>query len=147
MSFQDENESLGIFFLIWVIAKESSNSLQIKKNVIIPLQSMYGIRTLIWWTYINAFSKQNTFGRYFIIIIVRMKLKQLAVWYNIWHIRTGNPCFWACWRHQMETFYALLALCAGNSPVTGEFSTQRPVTRSFDVFCDLRLNKRSSKQS
>ena len=25
------------------------------------------------------------------------------------------------WRHQMETFPALLALCAGNSPVTGEF--------------------------
>ena len=29
----------------------------------------------------------------------------------------------------------------GNSPVTGEFPAQRPVTRSFDVFCDLRLNK------
>ena len=36
---------------------------------------------------------------------------------------------------------------AGNSPVTGEFPAQRPVTRSFDVFFDLRLNKRSSKQS
>ena len=31
--------------------------------------------------------------------------------------------------------------CAGNSPVTGEFPTQRPVTRSFDAFFDLRLNK------
>ena len=51
------------------------------------------------------------------------------------------------WRHQMETFSALLALCAGNSPVTGEFPSQRPVTRNFDVFFDLRLNKRSSKQS
>ena len=38
------------------------------------------------------------------------------------------------WRHQMETFSALLALCAGNSPVNGEFPAQRPVTRSFDVF-------------
>ena len=28
----------------------------------------------------------------------------------------------------------------------GEFPTQRPVTRSFDVFFDLRLNKRLSKQ-
>ena len=46
------------------------------------------------------------------------------------------------WRHQMETFSALLALCAGNSLVTGEFPAQRPVTRSFDVFFDLRLNKR-----
>ena len=51
------------------------------------------------------------------------------------------------WRHQMETFSALLALCAGNSPVTGEFPTQRPVTRSFDVFFDLWLNKGLSKQS
>ena len=50
------------------------------------------------------------------------------------------------WRHQMETFSALLAICAGNSPVPGEFPTQRPVTRSFDVFFDLCLNKRLSKQ-
>ena len=50
------------------------------------------------------------------------------------------------WRHQMETFSALVAICAGNSPVPGEFPTQRPVTRSFDVFFDLRLNKRLSKQ-
>ena len=54
-------------------------------------------------------------------------------------------CTW--WRHQMETFSALLALCAGNSPVTGKFPAQRPVTRSVDVFFDLRLNKRLSKQS
>ena len=38
------------------------------------------------------------------------------------------------WRHQMETFSALLALCAGNSPVTGEFPSQRPMTRNFDAF-------------
>ena len=50
------------------------------------------------------------------------------------------------WRHQMETFSALLAICAGNSPVS-EFPAQRPVTRSFDVLFDLRLNKRLSKQS
>ena len=55
------------------------------------------------------------------------------------------PISWR--RHQMETFSALLALCAGNSPVTGEFSAQRPVTRSFEVFFDLRLNKQLSKQS
>ena len=51
------------------------------------------------------------------------------------------------WRHQMETFSALLALCTGNSPVPGEFPTRRPVTRSFDVFFDLRLNKWLSKQA
>ena len=47
----------------------------------------------------------------------------------------------------METFSALLAICAGNSPVTGEFPAQRLITRSFDVFSDLRPNKRLSKQS
>ena len=51
------------------------------------------------------------------------------------------------WRHQMETFSVLLAICAGNSPVSSEFPSQRPVMRSFDVFLDLRLNKRLSKQS
>ena len=54
-------------------------------------------------------------------------------------------CFLAChapwWRHQVETFSALLALCEGN-----ELPSQRPVTRSFGVFFDLRLNKRLSKR-
>ena len=58
---------------------------------------------------------------------------------------TGPVFLW--WRHQMETLSALLALCAGNSPVTGEFPSQRPVTRNFDVSFDLRLNKRLDKQS
>ena len=53
---------------------------------------------------------------------------------------------YACWRHQMETFSTLLAICAGNSPVTSEFPAQRPVTRISDVFFDLRQNKRLSKQ-
>ena len=47
----------------------------------------------------------------------------------------------------METFSALLAICAENSPVTGEFPAQRPVTRSFDVSFDLRRNKRLNKES
>ena len=51
------------------------------------------------------------------------------------------------WRHQMEAFSALLALCEGNPSVTGEFPSQRPVTRSFDVFFDLRINKLLSKHS
>ena len=81
--------------------------------------------------------------------------------YNIWHvvIISGYSLWWhpipgsyngthrlSWWRHQMETFSALLAFCAGNSPVTGEFSAQRPVTLNFDVFFELCLNKRLSKQ-
>ena len=38
----------------------------------------------------------------------------------------------------MYKFSALVAICVGNSPVTGEFPAQRPVTRSFDVFFNLR---------
>ena len=68
----------------------------------------------------------------------------LSIWWGrLWHQK--QRVSW--WRHQMEPFFALLALCVGNSPVTGEFPAQRPLTRSFDVFFDLRLNKRLSKQS
>ena len=65
---------------------------------------------------------------------------------------TFHLCYWrtVCntWgHHQMETLSSLLALCVGNSPVTGEFPTQRPVKWSFDVFFDLGLNNQLSKQS
>ena len=43
----------------------------------------------------------------------------------------------------MEIISALLAIYKRNSPVTFE----KPVMRSFDVFFDLRLNGRLSKQS
>ena len=61
----------------------------------------------------------------------------LTLGHNAWQIdRIPNGSVWnsyTWWLHQMETFFALLAICAGNSPVPGEFPTQRPVTRSFDV--------------
>ena len=41
----------------------------------------------------------------------------------------------------METYSALLALCTGNSPLTGEFPEQRPVPRSFDEAGDLRRHR------
>ena len=62
-----------------------------------------------------------------------------------WDLQMNMTTTW--WRHQMETFSALLAICAGNSSVAGEFPAKRPATRSFDVFFDLRLNKRLSKQA
>ena len=41
-----------------------------------------------------------------------------------------NRCFLIAWRrHQMESFSVLLAICVGNSPVTGEFPAQRPVNK------------------
>ena len=59
-------------------------------------------------------------------------------------VKSINKHTW--WRDQMETLSALLTICAGNSPITGEFTAQRPVTRCFDVFFDTLLNKRLSKQ-
>ena len=71
-------------------------------------------------------------------VVPRTKADEAVLRRSLWNTR---------WRHQVETFSALLALCAGNSPVTGEFPLQRPVTQRFDVFFDLCLNKRMSKQS
>ena len=51
------------------------------------------------------------------------------------------------WRHQMETFSALLTFCEGNSPVTCEVPAQGPGTRSFGIFFDLFLNRGLNKQN
>ena len=81
-------------------------------------------------------------------ILLPMSTQQsprLFVLISNYNTMLASPPPW--WRHQMETFSALLAICAGNSPVSGEFPAQRPVTRSFDIFFDLRLNKQLSIQS
>ena len=64
--------------------------------------------TLMWrdWSYCGRWWPQLRWGNFD------------QDWVNTW------------WRHQMGTFSALLALCA----VTGEFLSQRPVTRWFDFF-------------
>ena len=69
----------------------------------------------------------------------------ILVWHAKYPVTTHN--FYPLWRHPRETFSALLALGAGNSPVTDEFPSQRPVTRDFDVSFDLRLKKQLNKQS
>ena len=61
-----------------------------------------------------------------------------------WSLWNASRITW--WRRQMETFSALLAICAGSSPTTGDVPAQRSVTRSFAVFFDMRLNTRLSKQ-
>ena len=68
----------------------------------------------------------------------RKKVYYLALWYHFTFLFFQNNIN-AWWRYQMEKFSASLALCAGNSPVTGEFPSQMPVTRNFDIFFDLRL--------
>ena len=56
-------------------------------------------------------------------------------------------CFRSRWRHKMETFSTLLALCVGNSTVTSEIPSQRPVMRSFDFFLWSAPEQRLSIQS
>ena len=62
-------------------------------------------------------------------------------WHSILNIKGHDDVI--KWKH---TRSASLAICAGNSPVTGEFPSQRPVTLSFDFFFDLRLHKRLTKE-
>ena len=86
----------------------------------------------------------------------------ICYWWVLHLMRITLHSFFGCWiqctgsrtcirkhAHMMTSsngnIFRVTGLCAGNSPVTGEFSAQRPVTRSFDVFFDLRLNKRLSK--
>ena len=88
----------------------------------------------------------------------------LTPWH--WHISTitgplcgestGFPCIPRGKDHKCRAFmmtssngniFRTTGHSCGDSQVTGEFPAQRPVTRSFDVFFDLHLNKRLSKQS
>ena len=59
----------------------------------------------------------------------------------IWIILYEEPPSSSWWRHRMEIFSALLAFCAGNSPVTGYrwIPPKMPLMRSIDVLFDLRL--------
>ena len=106
-----------------------------------------------WYQWLRIWLSRNI---HFVSVNVGMSARNRHFQTNYWCITMyckQRACREACkvktswWRHQMGTFSALLALCAGNSPVTSEFPTQRPVTWNFDVFFDLRLNKQSlSKQ-
>ena len=73
-------------------------------------------------------------------IIVTMKWP----WLMMGSYSHGDNTSW--WHHQMEAFSALLALCAGNSPVLGEFPAQNQWRGALMSFFFIR-NKRLSKQS
>ena len=96
---------------------------------------------MAWWRK----ATRNRQQRYWTCPPGIFPFKHQKDWPRITYLAYYRRVSWL--RHQMETFSALLAPCAENSPVTGEFHAQRPVTRSFDILFDLRLNKRLSKQS
>ena len=102
-----------------------------------PLDKMSAISQT---TFSNTFSEMKSC---IFCLLWRVQLTMSEHWFKPLH----ELMLISWWRHQMEAFSLLLALCAGNSPVTDEFPAQRPVTRNFDVFFDLHPNKSLSKQS
>ena len=103
---------------------------------------------------ILSFEQNNTFYGSFLSL-------SGASWGTSWYMSLFDPhnsvIVWGClspkvickiwWCHQIDIFSALLVFCEENPPVTSGYPSQRQVTRSFDVFFDLRLDKRLSKQS
>ena len=65
--------------------------------------------------------------------------------YWIFQKRGGEHVILSTNTFKMTSSNGNISFCEGNSPVTGEFPSQRPVTRSFDVFFELHLNKLLSK--
>ena len=68
------------------------------------------------------------------IVVCVLTLSAWTKWLNLTCQATAVP--W--WRHQMEAFSALLALCAGNSPVTG-YSILTAIDRSVPSSVKERL--------
>ena len=71
--------------------------------------------------------------------ILHYTSSHMQVIFQICYIILWYRVMWTWWRNQLEKFSALLVLWEGNPPVTSEpatagFTSQRPVTRSFDVF-------------
>ena len=134
----------SVNFVIWVLMpshwrQASMQRRSLFQHLIFPLRTNY---KRVWkqWSFCQVifeiFSPCDIIVYWTFDITKRYHSQCLP---HILYIAWCSPYTW--WRHQMEIFSASLALCAGNSPITGEFTPQRPVTRNFDVFFDLRLDK------
>ena len=98
------------------------------KRRVFHIGMVVSVRHMGWWVLRENDYFQNTLSP---------PLPSFALLYFTLHMITSS---------NGNIFRVTGPLC-GNWPVTGEFPSQRPVTRSFDLFFDLRLNKRLSKQS
>ena len=152
------------WWIISTIFRVTTNGIWVHE---IPAEAIYMLRGLwvIWQTHGSFLTKLDLGDSFpaskkFFVGVILMSYEGHGVLNHWWHGRFYNK--WCVthydsydsivesstwWRHQMETFPGLLAFCAGNSPVTGEFPAQRPVMRSFYICFDLRLNKQLSEQS
>ena len=77
-------------------------------------------------------------------IIWGLKVNHVSKRLNVRSLETTASFMTSWWRHQMETVSMLLDLYAGNSPAIGEFPSQRPVMRSFDIWINSLGNNREA---
>ena len=96
--------------------------------------SLAFVRGIHRWP-VNSPHKGPVMRKMFTFDDVIMNIPNISMWWSDCASIVHRVDLW--WCHQMEIFSALLALCAGNSPVTGGFPSQRPLRRSLDVFFDL----------
>ena len=111
-----------------------SGFMRTEYNVHIPRYGTPICGNIIIVVYIAKSVKANT-----------LEMRGILLLNSKWFLR--RTCYNTWWRHQVETFSALLSVCVENSPVPGEFPAQRTVTRNFDVFFDPRPTKLLGKQS
>ena len=90
-----------------------------------------------WWSLIKTWNHQTSPLNW--IKNMSINLSTLLSPRRYGYLKKKQKCMfnYAWWRHQMETFSALLALCAGNSPVTVNFSHkgQWRGTWMFSLIC------------
>ena len=103
-------------------------------------------------TCIDCYQKRNCMINYvsLSLLLVRNTSSCWSLFLNILfnvYLRPPHAVVSIMMTSSNGNIFRVTGLLCGNSPVTGEIPTQRPATRSFDVFFDLRLNNRLSKQS
>ena len=121
---------------------DNSNKSQQNKYVYITVcLALLNLEKVSWWMALTLLTEYQCWSQ-------NIKLRSTTDFNTIvlnHKIAVCDVCFThddvIKWKHFPVTSH----LC-GEWPVTGEFYAQRPVTRSFDVFFDLRLNKPLRKQ-
>ena len=112
---------------------------------------MHEIRALFqktWWIFVESTwwsrSHHDSPNRQYHVEWPVKRFLSLSLWF---HRADGVRHPYYIMTSSNGNISALGSLYEGNPPMTGGFPSQRPVTRSFDIFFNLRTNKQLSKQS
>ena len=90
------------------------------------------VHVWFWWSWVKQVMRLKWYG--FIQTNNQLSMKPPGPFLLTEGLEISNFLNATWWRHQMETFYALLALCEGNPPVTDGFPPQRLLRRALLVF-------------